>query len=85
MGREQHPSEDGRDEEAQHHSPGDEEILPDVDMRVVTLLVDVSGDESGDVQVDFAGAGYYEAVGMMVSALFQTLMSPLMEDYDRDD
>mgnify|MGYP003329863622 FL=1 len=85
MAREDHPSSDGPEEEAQHHSPGDRDDLPEMDMRVVTLLVDVSDDESGDVQVDFAGAGYYEAIGMMVSALFQTLMAPFMEEMAGDD
>lgn len=64
------------DENEQH----EEQELPDI--RVVTIAVDASDGVITDVEVDAAGTGYYEAVGMVVCALFKMLE---VCDEDADD
>ena len=99
MGRRKHPSEGGGEDEEQEPGirggtevpegfPSDVEqeddpILPDI--RVVTLAVnvDLNDDDAGEVRVHMDGVGYYEGLGMIVSALFQCVQDPFsVNNYD---
>jgi hypothetical protein len=55
--------------------------LPDI--RIVTVSVPVEDDAVGEVDIDASGVGYYEALGMLLSALFR--MAMVWDDGDPDD
>ena len=64
-------------------APDDPSKVEIPDLRVVSLVVDVQDDDCGDVEVDLAGdVGHYEAIGMMVSALAQMVLMPLLDVID---
>ncbi|CAB4176855.1 hypothetical protein UFOVP978_71 [uncultured Caudovirales phage] len=63
------------EEEPNTTPPGEEKAIPDI--RIVTVMLDVDAmEESGEVEVDLAGVGHYEAIGMLVSGVLQLLMDP---------
>jgi len=74
---------EGFPSDVEQESDEDEPLLPDI--RVVTLAVNVdSEDDAGEVRVHMDGVGYYEGLGMIVSALFQCVQDPFSV-YGYDD
>ena len=54
------------------------------DLRLVTVSIDATEGEVGDVEIDATGVGHYEALGMLLSAIVK-LCQPLDPDEELDD
>jgi len=54
------------------------------DLRLVTVSIDATEGEVGDVEIDATGVGHYEALGMLLSAIVK-LCQPLDPDDEIDD
>ena len=61
------------------HSESGEEFDAFPDLRLVTVSIDATEGEVGDVEIDASGVGHYEALGMLLAAIVK-LCQPLDDD-----
>lgn len=59
-----------------------EEELPELDISVISIVLHR---ETGEVEVNYEGMNYLEAIGVLTVALNQVQEDPLFADWSDDD